>query len=59
MYTEAKKDIYGTLEESLLFWTKLSKSLEEKGYQTNEYDCSVILKTLMLNNVPYYGTLMT
>ena len=27
MYAEAKKAIYGTLEESLLFWAKLSKSL--------------------------------
>ena len=30
---EAKKAIYGTLEASLLFWGKLSKSLEEIGYQ--------------------------
>ena len=28
MYAEAKKAIYGTLESSLLFWEKLSKSLE-------------------------------
>ena len=28
MYAEAKKAIYGTLEASLLFWSKLSKSLE-------------------------------
>ena len=27
MYAEAKKDIYGTLELSLLFWGELSKSL--------------------------------
>ena len=27
MYAEAKKDIYGTLEASLLFWRNLSKSL--------------------------------
>ena len=26
MYAEAKKAIYGTLEASLLFWGKLSKS---------------------------------
>ena len=36
MYAEAKKDIYVTLAASLLFWTKLSKSLEEMGYQINE-----------------------
>ena len=37
MYAEVKKAIYGTLEVSLLFWTKLSKSLEEMAYQRNEY----------------------
>ena len=42
MYSEAKKDIYGTLEVSLPFWGKLSKSLEEMGYQRNEYDWCVI-----------------
>ena len=35
MYAEAKKAIYGTLEASLLFWGKLSKILEEMGYQRN------------------------
>ena len=35
MYEEAKKAIYGTLEASLLFWAKLSKILEEMGYQRN------------------------
>ena len=35
MYAEAKKSIYGTLEASLLFCTKLSKILEEMGYQRN------------------------
>ena len=29
MYAESKKAIYVTLEESLLFWEKLSKSLEK------------------------------
>ena len=28
MYAEAKKAIYGSLESSLLFWAKLSKSLK-------------------------------
>ena len=36
MYAESNKAIYGTLEESLLFWEKLSKILEEMGYQRNE-----------------------
>ena len=35
MYAETKKDIYVTLEASLLFWGKLSKILEEMGYQRN------------------------
>ena len=42
MYAESKKDIYGTLEASLLFWGKFSKSLEEMGYQRNEYDWCVM-----------------
>ena len=35
MYAAANKVIYGTLEASLLFWGKLSKILEEMGYQRN------------------------
>ena len=46
MYVEAKKAIYGTLDSSLLFWAKLSKSLEEMGYHKNEYDWCVINKTI-------------
>ena len=46
MYAEAKKAIYGTLEVSLLFWGKLSKSLEEMGYQRNEYDWCVMNKII-------------
>ena len=42
MYSEAKEAIYGTLEASLLFWGKLSKSLEEMGYQINEYGWCVM-----------------
>ena len=38
MYAEANKVIYGTLYLSVLFWVKLSKSLEEMGYQRNEYN---------------------
>ena len=47
MYEESKKDIYGTLEESLLFWGKLSKTLEEMGYQRNEYNWCVINKIIV------------
>ena len=35
MYAESKKAVYGTLKASLLFWGKLSKSLEEMEYQIN------------------------
>ena len=35
MYAEAKKAIYETLEASLLFWGKLSKSLEEMVNEVN------------------------
>ena len=44
MYAESKNAIYITLEASLLFWTKLFKSLEKMGYQKNEYDCFVMNK---------------
>ena len=46
MYAESKKAIYGTLEASLLFWEKLSKSLEEMGYQKKEYDWCVMNKII-------------
>ena len=36
MYAEANKAIYGKLEASLPFLGKLSKILEEMGYQRNE-----------------------
>ena len=35
MYEKTKEAIYGTLEVSLLLWAKLSKTLEEMGYQRN------------------------
>ena len=37
MYEEVNKALYGTLEVSLLFRTKLSKILEEMGYQRIKY----------------------
>ena len=46
MYAEAKTAIYGILEASLLFWAKLSKRLEEIGYQRNEYDWCVMNKII-------------
>ena len=44
VYAESKTSIYSTLEASLLFWTKLSKSLEEMGYNINEYDWCIMNK---------------
>ena len=44
MYTEYKKAIYATLEASLLFWTQLSKILEDMGQQRDEYDWCVMKK---------------
>ena len=46
MYAESKKAIYGTLEASIIFWGGFSKSLEELGYQINEYDCCVMNKII-------------
>ena len=46
MYAESKKAVYGTLKASLLFWGKLSKILEEMGYQRNEYDWCVMNKII-------------
>ena len=46
MYAESKKVVYGTLEASLIFWAKLSKILEEMGYQRNEYDWCFINKII-------------
>ena len=42
MYAEDNKYIYGTLEVSLLLWEKLSKSLEDMGYQRKEYEWCVM-----------------
>ena len=44
MYSEDKNYIYSTLEVYLLFWTKLSKILEDMGYKINEYDWCVMNK---------------
>ena len=36
VYAESKKGISVTLEALLIFWGKISKSLEEMGYKRNE-----------------------
>ena len=42
MYSEAKKAMYINLEASLIFWTKLSKSLEKIVYLRNKYNWCVM-----------------
>jgi hypothetical protein len=45
IYTiELQKALYGTLDASLLFWRKLSKTLEDWGYEPNPYDWCVMNK---------------
>ena len=46
MYVEANKAIHGTLEASLLFWAKLSNSLEKMVYQRNKYNWCVMNKII-------------
>ena len=46
MYAEPNKAIYGTLEAPLIVWGKLSKNLEEIGYQRNEYGWCVMNKII-------------
>jgi len=46
MYAELEKALYGTLQASLLFWKKLSKSLIEWGFETNPYDWCVVNKVI-------------
>ena len=38
MFARTEKAIYGTLNASLLFWLKLSGSLEKLGFKMNTYD---------------------
>ena len=59
MHEEAKKAIYGIIEASLLFWGKLSKSLEEMRYQRNEYNWCVVNKIIAKTNALYSGMSMT
>jgi hypothetical protein len=46
MYVELNKALYGTLDASLLFWKKLSKTLEDWGYERNPYDWCVMNKMI-------------
>jgi hypothetical protein len=46
IYVELQKALYRTLDASLLFWRKLSKTLEDWGYERNPYDWCVMNKTV-------------
>ena len=46
IYAKSKKAVYGALDATLIFWGKLSKILEEMGYQRNEYDWYVMNKII-------------
>jgi hypothetical protein len=46
IYVRLKKALYGTLEAALLFWKKLSKSLEKWGFEKNPYDSCVANKMI-------------
>ena len=37
LYIELKKALYRTLQAALLFWQKLSKQLEDWGFEINPY----------------------
>jgi Reverse transcriptase (RNA-dependent DNA polymerase) len=46
MYVELLKALYGTIRAARLFWEKLSKKLQEWGFQCNQYDSCVANKTV-------------
>jgi Reverse transcriptase (RNA-dependent DNA polymerase) len=46
MYVELLKALYGTIRAARLFWEKLSRKLQEWGFQCNEYDPCVANKTV-------------
>ena len=46
IYCKLNVALYGTLKAALLFWKKLSKSLETQGFVVNPYDWCVANKTI-------------
>jgi hypothetical protein len=46
IYCKINVALYGTLKAALLFWKKLSKSLEARGFVINEYDWCVANKMI-------------
>ena len=46
LYVELRKALYGTLKAALLFWKKLSSTLQEWGFKANPYDWCIMNKTM-------------
>lgn len=46
LYVELKKALYGTLKAALLFWKKLTSTLESWGFTANPYDSCVVNKDI-------------
>ncbi len=46
IYVKLKKALYGTLKAALLFWQKLTRSLEREGFKINPYDRCVANKII-------------
>ncbi len=45
LYVKLQKALYGLMQESLLFYRKLRKELEDFGFTVNPYDPCVAKKT--------------
>ena len=46
LYVKLLKALYGTLQAARLFWEKLSRKLQEWGYEFNPYNACVMNKTV-------------
>jgi hypothetical protein len=46
LYVRLNKALYGTLRAALLFWKKLTATLQEWGFEINPYDTCVANKTI-------------
>ena len=46
IYVELLKALYGLLLAAVLFYKKLLKDLQEKGFELNKYDPCVVNKTI-------------
>ena len=44
LYVQLKNDLYGTLRSALIFYQKLLKDMDSKGFDLNLYDPCVVKK---------------